>query len=247
MRIAGGLIARAAALALLLPALGACAGERSFGGDPKLTVMPAGDLPPPSAADFAVAPRPYVLGPLDKLTVDALGLEALTAREVQVDTSGRIALPLAGAVEVAGLTPEEAAERVAARLRAAFVRDPQVNVSLREAVSQVVTIDGQVKNPGLYPVTGRMTLLQLIAKSGGGGQDTSLREVVIFRTVGGRRLAALHDVEAIRRGVYPDPEVYAQDLVTVEGENTRRFFTDILPIVTLLTGPIVIAIDRIAD
>ncbi len=247
MRVVRGPLLKALAVALLLPGLSACASRQPFGGDPGLSVLPASEMPPPTLADFAVPPRPYVLGPLDKLTVDVLGLEALTAREVQVDTSGRIALPLVGAVEVAGLTPEEAAARVATRLREAHVRNPQVNVGLKEAVSQVATIDGQVKKPGLYPVTGRLTLLQLIARAEGGDQYADLREVVVFRTVGGRRLAALHDVEAIRRGLYPDPEVYAHDLVMVEDRGSRRFFAEVLPIISLLTGPIVIGVDRLTN
>ena len=241
-----GFLPKALVVALLLPGLMACASRRPFGGAPGLTVLPAAVLPPPTLADFFVPPRPYVVGVMDKLTVDVLSLEALSGREVQVDTAGRITLPLAGTVDVVGLTTEEAAARLASRLREAHVRNPQVNVALRESVSQVATIDGQVKEPGLYPVTGRLSLLQLIARAGGGDQNADLREVVVFRTVNGQRLAALHDVHAIRRGVYPDPEVYPQDVIMVEERNSRHFFTNVLPIVSLLTGPIVIAIDRLA-
>ena len=91
-------------------------------------------------------------------------------------------------------------------------------------------------------VVGQLSLLQAMALSGGTTEYSKLNDVVIFRTVGGQRLAALYDLKAIRHGQYPDPEVFAHDVVVVGDNTARRLFKDLLQIVPLLTGPLIIAI-----
>ena len=229
------------ALALGLPA---CGPSREIGGDPDLSVVQANELPAPSIADFTAVSRPYIVGPFDRLTIDVFGIEELTEREVQVDAAGRISFPLAGVVQVSGQTPGEIEGLLAERLRQAYVRSPQVTVNLKEAVSQVVTVAGEVKKPGLYPVMGRMTLLQAIARAEGTGEFSDLQSVVVFRTIQGRRLAALYNVDAIQRGAYADPEIYPNDLVMIGDNNARRVFRDVLTTLSLVSGPLVIALDR---
>lgn len=232
---------------LLAASLSACGTSRELGGDPQLTVLPAGELPAPSIADFTAVSRPYIVGPFDRLAIDVFGIQELTGREVQVDAAGRISFPLAGVIQVSGQTPGEIEALLAERLRQAFVRNPQVTVNLKEAVSQVVTVAGQVKKPGLYPVMGRMTLLQAIARAEGTDEFSDLEDVVVFRTVQGRRLAALYDVDGIRRGAYPDPEIYPNDVVMIGDNTSRRLFKDFLTTFSLVSGPLVIALDRLTN
>ncbi|MCZ8295323.1 MAG: polysaccharide export protein [Rhodobacteraceae bacterium] len=238
---------RIALASVLVAGLSACGGSRELGGDPQLTVLPAGELPAPSIADFTAVSRPYIVGPFDRLTIDVFGIPELAAREVQVDAAGRISFPLAGVVQVSGQTPGEIEATLAERLRQAYVRNPQVTVNLKEAVSQVVTVAGEVKKPGLYPVMGRMTLLQAIARAEGTGEFSDLENVVVFRTVQGRRLAALYDVDAIQSGAYADPEIYPNDVIMIGDNNARRVFKDVLTTFSLVSGPLVIAIDRLAN
>ena len=198
------------------------------------------NLPPPDRTDMAA--RPYYVGPFDKLTIDVFGIEALSNKEFQVDAGGRMAFPLIGSVEVAGKTPSEVSTVIAERLRGQFIRNPQVTVNLKETVSQVITIEGEVKQPGLYPVVGRMTLLRAVATAKGTTEFTSLRDVVVFRTSGGQKYAALYDLRAIRNGVYSDPEVFANDVVMVGESRGRRLFRDLLSVAPLLTTPLIIAL-----
>lgn len=130
-------------------------------------------------------------------------------------------------------------------LRNAFVLDPQVSVTVKETSSRLITIDGRVKAPGLYPVIGRMTLMRAIARSGGAADFANLERVVVFRTVEGKRLAALYDMSAIRRGAYPDPEVFANDVVMVDDNKSQLLFRDIASVLSLAVGPIVIIADRV--
>lgn len=230
---------------VLTASLAGCGASRELGGDPQLTVMPATELPAPSVADFTAVSRPYIVGPFDRLIIDVFGIEELNNREVQVDAAGRISFPLAGVITVSGQTPGDIERLLAERLRQAYVRNPQVTVNIKDSVSQVVTVAGQVKKPGLYPVMGRMTLLQAIARAEGTDEFSDLKEVVIFRTVQGRRLAALYNVDGIRRGAYADPEIYPNDLVMIGDNSSRRLFKDFLTTFSLVSGPLVIALDRL--
>ena len=231
--------------------LSACAGSGQLGKVAKsssaqssVQVAEDGQLPPPEAMDLFELNRPYLIGPFDKLLIDVFGIEELSTKEVQTDAGGRISFPLAGIIEAAGKTPAEVEDIIEGRLRGRFVRDPQVTVNLKETVSQVITVDGQVKEPGLYPVIGRMTLLRAVATAKGTAEFAKLDDVVIFRTVKGQRLAGLYNLKAIRRGSYDDPEVFANDVVVVGDSSARRLFKDALQVLPLLTTPLVIALQN---
>ena len=87
--------------------LAGCAGTPRLGGDPGLKVITAKELPAPLPADLAADTRPYFVGPLDKLEIDVFGIPELSKREVQVDSDGNIAFPMAGTLAVGGKTPVE--------------------------------------------------------------------------------------------------------------------------------------------
>lgn len=201
-------------------------------------------MPLPDRSDIIGGDRPYLIGPFDKLVIDVFGIEELSKKEFQTDASGRISFPLAGVVEAAGKTPAELERLLEEKLSGSYVRDPQVSVNLKETVSQVITVDGEVKEPGLYPVIGRMTLMRAIATAKGATEFAKLKDVVIFRTAQGQQYAALYDLKAIRRGAYEDPEVFANDVVVVGDSTARRLFKDALQVVPLLTTPLIIALQR---
>jgi polysaccharide biosynthesis/export protein len=231
---------------VFLLALNACSGHSQLGSantasdTNSISVVPGTELLPPERIDLFEQNRPYLIGPFDKLNIDVFGIEELSAKEVQTDAGGRISFPLAGIIDAAGHTPGELEEMIEERLRGRFVRDPQVTVNLKETVSQVVTVDGQVKEPGLYPVIGRMTLMRAVATAKGASEFAKLDDVVIFRTVSGQKMAALYNLKAIRRGIYSDPEIFANDVVVVGDSKARRLFRDALQIFPLLTTPLIL-------
>ena len=228
-----------AMLALMAGALSACASTPPLGGAAGLEVVTADTLPAPQPGQGIYQARPYLVGPYDKLKIDVFGIEELSEREVQIDASGRASFPLVGSFEAAGKTPREIEAELQAALKGEFIRDPQVTVNLEETLSQVVTLDGQVREPGLYPVIGRMTLMQSVATARGLTDLAKVDDVVIFREADGQRYAALYNLGAIRRGIYADPEIYAGDIVVVGESNSRRLFRDILAASPLLTAPII--------
>lgn len=195
-------------------------------------------LPEPTQADLARGQRAHFVGPFDRISVEVFGLPELS-RQVQVDASGRIGLPLAGEVNATGQTPQQLEGAIAERLRNSYVRNPRVTVSVLETVSQVVTVDGEVRQPGIYPVAGPMTLMRAIARAQGTTDYAQISHVVLFRTVNGRQMAALYDVRAIRLGAYEDPPIYPQDLIVVGESRARRLFPQIIQGVGLLLSPLI--------
>lgn len=216
-----------------------CSTPRALEGKSVAAVVDGDALPPPGRSDLTYNGRSYVIGPLDKLKISVFGIEELNQLEVQVDGSGHVSFPLAGSVEAAGRTPAELAQAIGDRMRGNYVRDPQVTVNLEETVSQIVAVDGQVVEPGLYPVIGRMTLISAVAKARGTTEFARQDDVVIFRTVDGVDMAALYNLAAIRKGAYSDPEVFANDRIVVGTSRVRRLFRDILSGAPLLTTPII--------
>jgi polysaccharide export outer membrane protein len=231
----------------LFALLAACAGhDTPLGGAPGTTVVQTGVLPAPTNGDLTSEERPYLVGPFDRLTISVFAVEDLKDLEVQVDASGRMSFPLAGVITVAGKTPGEIETVLKERLRLAYIRDPQVTVNLKDTLSQFVTVEGQVQKPGLYPVIGHMTLLRAIATAQGTTEFTKEKDIVVMRVSGGKQYAALYNLDAIRHAAYPDPDIYANDVVMVGDNKGRRLFKDwisvagfaLTPIVLLLQHPI---------
>lgn len=187
-------------------------------GSPTLSPAAAPGSPPSTpAAGPAAAPNDYRIGPQDLLQLDVFGVEALSKRSVRVNASGQIALPLIGAVQAGGLTAEQLAADIAARLVKDYLQNPQVTIFILEYTSQRVTVAGAVKTPGIFPLKGRTTLMQAVAQAGGPNNVASLSTVKILRPeLDGTRKALQFDLAAIRDGQIPDPELQGEDVVQVE-------------------------------
>ncbi|WP_052508152.1 polysaccharide biosynthesis/export family protein [Sphingomonas hengshuiensis] len=194
-------------------------------------------------ADLTIPARPYVIGPSDQLTVEVFGIDELS-KNVTVDLTGQIALPMVGALKVSGMTADELTAELVTRFRQAHVRNPQVTVNIVTAASQVITVDGSVATPGIYPLVGRMSLMRAIARASGTTEFARENYVVVFRNVEGKRYAALYDLRAIRQGIYEDPEIFSNDLIYVGDDQARRVFRDLVTAAPLITTPLIYLITQ---
>lgn len=217
--------------------LPACSSGPALRSSPEVTVTKNEPLAPPLRSDLAMPGLTYVIGPYDELDVVAFNMPDLS-RKVRVDADGTASLPLVGPVQASGLTPTEFARGVEAAMRKNFVRFPQVSVSVSDVVSQIVTIDGEVRRPGGYPLIGKSTLLRILAKAEGATQYAKLSHVVIYRKVESKNYAALYDLRAVRAGYYADPDIYPNDIVVVGTSQARRLFGDVVSATGLITTPI---------
>jgi len=200
------------------------------------------ELPAPGGPG-SMGEKQYRIAPMDKLAIVVADVPELTLT-VQTDTQGKFMLPYAGELEARGLTPAELATIIDRKLRGPYIADPHVAVNIEEAGSLMYTVDGQVNDAGSFPVTGNTTLMRAVAEAKGLNEYARLDDVVIFRTVNGEKLAALYSLEAIRRGIYEDPRIYAEDVVVVGDSPARRRFQHIIQALPLLTTPVVVALQR---
>lgn len=190
---------------------------------PQAVAMQDPDPQPPLAMSPVDDEAGYRIGVRDLLEIDVFRVPELT-RKVRVDANGRIALPLVGSLTAAGKTPEALAQEIARRLAHTYVNDPFVTVFVAEYESQRVTVEGAVNRPGIFPLKGRTTLLQVVAQAEGLTDLADARDVQLFRTFpDGRKAVFTFDVDAIRRGAAPDPVVQADDVVVVRRSGPKSF------------------------
>jgi polysaccharide export outer membrane protein len=206
---------------LILAAAIALAGCASQG--PPRNPEAYGEYPPP---DKNVAVQDYQIGPGDTISVNVFQEKDLTLEHVDVDASGNVLLPLVGSVHAAGLSATQLAKELEDRLAKRYLRDPQVSVIVLSAVSQKVTVDGSVAKGGVFELKGQTTLLEAVAMAQGPNRTADLGHVVIFRNINGQRHYAAFDLNAIRKGKTPDPQIRGDDVVVVPFSGSKGAFRD---------------------
>jgi polysaccharide export outer membrane protein len=217
-------------LALLPAFLASCAGPNA-GADLPRGASAYSTFP---AASQNTAPQNYRIGPLDTIDISVYQEPDLSTKGVQVDASGNISVPLVGTVAATGKTAPELAQLLNQLYGKDYLEHPQVTVVVVGSASQKVVVQGQVTEPGVYDIKGPTTLLEAISLAKGETRVAALKEVVVFRTVGGRRMGAVFNVDSIRRGEAEDPQLLGNDLVVVGYSNSRGLWRDVLATAPLL-------------
>ena len=213
-----GVVIAAATAAILLPAAALC------GDGPATGALAAAIFAPAPATDYRV-------GPLDKLNIVVFEVKALSVDNLQVDASGQILLPLIGAVQAKGKTTTELSSEIADRLRARYLQSPQVSVTVAEAASQKVTVEGAVNDAGVFELKGRTSLLEAVARAKGVSRAANSHRVAIVRTVEGAPHAATFDLAEISAGRARDPEVIANDVVIVDTSRSKSFWHGVVEVI----------------
>jgi polysaccharide export outer membrane protein len=194
--------------------LAGCAIDRSVGLSPEIALTALEELPPPR--DEAS----YLIGPQEKLEIEVVGAESLSGTYL-TDIEARLAFPLVGTLAFDGVSPSEASQMIADRLRGRYLLDPQVRVIPEDFPEPSFSVGGQVKKPGSYPASGKQTLLKAVNKAEGLTDFAREDDVLVLRNVGGKRYIGVYNIRAIQRGNYPDPRIYANDVVMV-GDNPEK-------------------------
>lgn len=208
--------------------LAGCAGTRGGHIPYNRTDFVAPDLP-----RMTTSADDHRLQPGDIVNVSVFQVEALSG-DRQVDLGGQIQIPLIGAVQAQGRSVKQLAADLVTKLDATYLKSPRVEVLLKTMQLEAVTIDGAVKQAGVYQITGDTTLMQAVALARGPDPSANLKRVVVFRQIDGQRQAAAFDLSSIRRGKDQDPAIHGDDVIVVDGSATRQAFRDFLSAVPLL-------------
>jgi len=168
----------------------------------------------------------YKIGPLDVLEISVFKVSDLS-KVVQVSDAGTVNVPLIGEITAGGRTAREVEKELTKKWGAKYLQNPQVTVFVKEFNSQRVTVEGAVKKPGVFPIQGRMTLLQAIATAQG-LNDNSDSTVIVFREQQGKRAAARFDVAQIRNGKADDPKLQAGDVIVAGKSAMKETFNNFI-------------------
>jgi polysaccharide export outer membrane protein len=218
---------------LLLAACGPGAGmvDVSAGGAATFrTAAQSGGLPLPANSGAV-----YRVQSGDVIEVVVYQLQDLN-RVAEIDGAGNVNLALIGAVSASGRTVRQLEEEIAGRYRARYLQNPQVSVSVKDAVGLRVTVDGAVRRPGVVMARGDMTLLRVLAEAQGFSDVADQTNVVVMRNSPQGRAAARFDANAIRAGTLQDPPIYGGDTIVVDDSTAKtawKHFREALPVAGL--------------
>lgn len=170
----------------------------------------------PALAQTAFTPTSYRVGVGDRIFISVEQRPDLN-RELVIEEGGAVTLPLIGEVTVAGLTIKEMEQKLLSALQDYYPSVNRIEITIREAVSQVIYITGQVGAPGKYNFHKAPNLWEAIREAGGAAPTASLDAVRVVkdRTKGGR--STQYNVQrALETGSIEDlPDLEAGDTVIV--------------------------------
>jgi polysaccharide export outer membrane protein len=141
----------------------------------------------------------YVIGSPDVLSITVWNQDDLSGH-YSVDIDGTFTFPLIGRVKAAGLTLREFEVELNRLLADGFFKQPQVTVAVEEFLSQRVFVVGEVRQPGTYPLTGGMRLIEALATAGSTAGSAS-GELLLMRAdkAGGPLLPGLSEAAQVIR------------------------------------------------
>lgn len=167
----------------------------------------------------------------DKLDINVFKVADLSAAGLIVENSGLISMPLIGSVKVAGLTITQAENTITQRLKK-YMQDPKVSITrINKAIENRVTVEGEVKAPGVFPIKGNLSFLQAIAMAQGLSNVAESRNVLFFRD--GKRHSI--NLDLVRLGKIADPILRGDDRIIVlknAAKVREKKVIDYLPAVT---------------
>src|SRR5947208_7496445 len=138
----------------------------------------AAQAPPGTTAPTSPVVTDYVVGPQDVLTITSYDQNDLSGR-FSVEADGTFTYPLIGRVKAGGLTLRQVEAQVKKQLKdGGFFNNPQITVAVDQYKSQKIFINGEVRVPGTYPLSGNMNLVEALARAGS-TLPTANGEVVI--------------------------------------------------------------------
>lgn len=153
----------------------------------------------------------------DLLDVQVFDTPELSTK-LRVDAQGEVSLPVGGVIHVQSLTAEQAAHAIQARLlQADVLKDPHVNVFILEYATQGVTVLGEVKNPGIYPLLGPHTLFDLVSAAGGVTPNAGKAVTITHR---GASSQQLQSGEVTTVNMSNDPALAAKANIAIQPGDT---------------------------
>lgn len=166
----------------------------------------------------------YKLGPRDLVEIRVIEIPELNL-ERRVTETGKIALPMVGDFDVAGLTAREFQDKLATTLRQRYVNRANVSIVIKEFANKPVSIVGAVQRPGSLNVSGRWDLLQAISAAGGLNERAGKKIYVLRKGEDGTSETLEVSVEDLFTGA-PGASIpiFPGDVVNIPARTTFKIF-----------------------
>jgi polysaccharide biosynthesis/export protein len=133
----------------------------------------------PAAVVPKIDPKAYVIGPEDVISVN-VWREPANSGQFVVRPDGRIAIPLVGEIQAAGLTPERLSAAIAEGLQKVMTH-PEVTVGVERVNSKKYFIQGEINRPGAYSLAVPTSVLEALVNAGGFRDFANTKKIVILR------------------------------------------------------------------
>ena len=130
--------------------------------------------------------------------------------DVTVRPDGLISLPLLNDVQAGGLTPEQLRDKIAKAAMKFLEEAPTLAIVVKTINSRKVYVTGMVAKPGLYQLTGAMTVVQLLATAGGIQEFADSKNITIVRTEDGKQVSYPVQLQGLRQAEEPEAEHRAE-------------------------------------
>src|SRR4028118_1398790 len=178
----------------------------------------------------------YRLGPEDVISITVFNLDRYSKAGITIPPDAVISHPLIPeGVFVGGKTTKQVADEITKRLDE-YVIDPKVTVSLDKAQSAVFWLVGDVAQPGIRPMSRRLSVTEALALSGGVLDTGNKKKVMVMRRqANGFLQPTIIDVAAIEKGRMPDNYfLNPGDQVIVPGNRMKNVqkVLSLLPVVS---------------
>jgi polysaccharide biosynthesis/export protein len=188
-------------------------------------------------AQLPVTVRPdYVLGPDDQIIIRAPQVAEINERPFRVDANGFVELPIVGKLRAGGLTVQAFEAELVNRLRE-FVREPQIFITLAQYRNEPVFVIGSFRTPGIYPLQGRRTLVEMLSTVGG-TLPTASRRIKITRrseyspiplpnaTVDPEKKTSTVEInlDSLTQNVNPEEDIVLQPYDIISAERAERIY-----------------------
>jgi len=183
---------------ILLMSISACP---LVGGCASASTITDDDLIPLSKIE-----KEYIIGQEDLLDIVVWGNEDLSTR-VSVRPDGMISLPLLNDIQAAGLTVKQLQQSLARKLKP-FMDAPDVAVMVIEVKSRKFFIQGEVQEPGAYPLNTDTTVVQAVSVAGGFTEFAKKNKFFIIRREKGKERRIEINYKAIVTGKDPGQNIY---------------------------------------
>jgi protein involved in polysaccharide export with SLBB domain len=153
---------------------------------------------------------------MDTVEIRVFREEELTTMG-QLSPDGTISMPLIGAVKMAGLTTDQAAAAITAKLKDGYLVNPQVSVTIEARVRRSITVLGQVQNSGVFelPANRQLTVVEAIGMAGGATRIANTKKITLKRNSGGKPQVTTLNLKDITSGKTADIPLRDGDVLTI--------------------------------